>query len=320
MARRASADLAAVSRRAFSIAELLVTIAICGALVGLLLPAVQRSREAARAMACRLHLRSVAGGTLQFAGARGCFPPARLVPARNTIAAAPSATWLVRVMPYLDEAAAAASWDDARPYDAQVDAVRAHVVPIFLCPSRRGVENARSASGRTPDRFAACGCLIPGRTVIGGAVVDFGGNHGDSVPGPTAEASLASGVIVTAEHLAGTSRWTPRLRPADISDGLSRTVLTAELHVPRDRLGSPPENGPAYDATDFFASSRVGGIGVPLADGPDDDVVGMGLFAFGSWHPGVCHMAFGDGRVEAVSTAIASDVLAAICNRSDASQ
>jgi hypothetical protein len=31
-------------------------------------------------------------------------------------------------------------------------------------------------------------------------------------------------------------------------------------------------------------------------------------------------MAFGDGRVEAVSTAIASDVLAAICNRSDASQ
>jgi prepilin-type processing-associated H-X9-DG protein len=127
-------------------------------------------------------------------------------------------------------------------------------------------------------------------------------------------------VIVTAEHLAGTSRWTPRLRPADISDGLSRTVLTAELHVPRDRLGYPPENGPAYDATDFFASSRVGGIGVPLADGPDDDVVGMGLFAFGSWHPGVCHMAFGDGRVEAVSTAIASDVLAAICNRSDASQ
>lgn len=317
MPRRLSAPLTAVTRRAFSIVELLVAIAICGSLMGLLLPAVQRSREAARATACRLHLRSLAWGTLHFQAARGCFPPARIVPAHNTMAAAPSATWLVRVMPYLDETTAAASWDDSKPYADQDDAVRAHVVPTYLCPSRRGVENARSTPGRTPDRFAACGCLIPGRTVMGGAVVDFGGNHGDAVPGPPAAAALASGMIVTGEHLAGTSRWTPRLRPPDISDGLSHTVLAGEMHVPRDRLGTPPDNGPAYDATDFFASSRVGGIGVPLGDGPDDDVVGMGVFAFGSWHPGVCHMAFGDGRVEAVSTAIASDVLAAICNRSD---
>jgi prepilin-type processing-associated H-X9-DG protein len=54
-----------------------------------------------------------------------------------------------------------------------------------------------------------------------------------------------------------------------------------------------------------------------LGNGPDDEVFGMGLYAFGSWHPGVCHFAFADGRVSAVSSHLSTAVLARLCHRSD---
>lgn len=304
-------------RRAFSSVELLVVIGIIGILSAILAPAVQMAREAARGTTCRSRLRSLAFATLRFEQGRGCLPPARVLPA--AAADVPSATWLVRVMPYLEQPAAAA-WDDSKPYADQSDAARGLVVADFLCPTRREPSNAVTAATMSPDRFASCGCLIPGRPVAGGAVADFGGNHGHSPPTAPGAATAGSGLIVSAEYLPGTARWLPRVRPQDARDGLSHTLLAAEMHVPRGRLCRPPDNGPAYDATDFFSSSRVGGRGVPLGDGPDDDAAGMGLFAFGSWHPGVCHAAFGDGRIVPVSTAIAADVLSSLCDRADDSR
>lgn len=56
---------------------------------------------------------------------------------------------------------------------------------------------------------------------------------------------------------------------------------------------------------------------MPLAQGPDDDVMGMGLFAFGSWHSGVCHFAFADGRVVAVRNSVSTQVLERLCNCGD---
>ena len=94
-------------------------------------------------------------------------------------------------------------------------------------------------------------------------------------------------------------------------------VRAGEMHVPRDKLATVPENGPAYDGSRFYNAARVGGLGVPLAAGPDDDVNGMGLFAFGSWHAGVCHFAFADGRVAALRATISADTLARLCNRAD---
>jgi type II secretory pathway pseudopilin PulG len=305
-------------RFAFTIIELLVAIAIIATMIGLLLPAVAAAREASRATTCRHRLRSLALATLQFHATRECFPPARLVPADAPPPfAAPSATWLVRVMPFIEAGTAAASWDESKPYDDQAEPVRARVMTDFLCPTRRDATNAVTPSARSPDQLAACGCFIPGRFVTGGAVVDFGGNQGHEPPGETSSAGGGSGLIVSATHIPGTARWRPRVRHADVADGLSHTVLAGEMHVPRSGLSRPPDNGPAYDGREFFNMSRVGGLGVPIGDGPDDDAAGMGLFAFGSWHVGACHFAFGDGRVEAVSPRISADLLASLCNRAD---
>jgi prepilin-type N-terminal cleavage/methylation domain-containing protein len=65
------------SRRAFTLVELLVVIAITGTLVGLLLPAVQATREAARRSQCGDNVRKIVHFMTLFADANGTLPPRR---------------------------------------------------------------------------------------------------------------------------------------------------------------------------------------------------------------------------------------------------
>jgi prepilin-type N-terminal cleavage/methylation domain-containing protein/prepilin-type processing-associated H-X9-DG protein len=312
-------------RNGFTLVELLVVIAIVGVLAGLLLPAVQAARESARGIHCRNNVRQIALATLLFQQSHGAFPPARIVPTPGTavgpVGSHPTSTWLIRIGPFLELPALA--WDESLPFADQSDAVRMQVVPGYLCPTRRGPELAITTSSTTPTTRAPCGCLIPGRVISGGAASDYAGNQGDLSPTATGATTdfywggNGTGIIITSDPLPGTARWRDRVRPADVSDGLSQTILLGEAHVPRGRLSRPPENGPAYDALDFFNCARVGGVGVPIAAGPDDTVAGMGVFAFGSWHPGGCPMAFADGRVDVLAAETETDVLGRLCNRHD---
>jgi len=310
-------------QRGFSLVEMLVVIAIVATLVALTLPAVDALREASRAATCRHRLREVTLATLQFEAVSGALPPARIVAPQDGSAIPSSATWLIRIMPFLGHDALAKRWIETQDYASQEDAVRAGVVTEFLCPSRRSPDQALANAGRTPDRFSSCGCFIPGRMSAGGAVSDFAGNHGSptdrGAPVPLGAAGPSTGTIVSSEPLPGTGRWRHRVRIRDISDGTSRTLLVGEKHVGRNSLLSSPDDGPAYDSAEFSSMSRVGGIGAPLAAGPDDTAVGMGGLVFGGPHPGGCHMAFVDGRVTKVSTTIAPEALDRICNRHDAS-
>ena len=309
--------------RGFSLVELLVVITIVATLIAITLPAIDMLREASRATTCRHRLREVTFATLQFETAKGAFPPARIVPAREGSAAASSSTWLVRIMPFLDQDVVADRWIETRDYASQEDSVRGAMVAEFLCPSRRSFDQALANPGKTADRVSACGCFLPGRMSPGGAVSDFAGNHGTPTdrgdPVPLGAAGPSTGTIVTSEPLPGTARWRDRVRVVEVSDGTTHTLLVGEKHVPRNRLCTPPDDGPAYDGTEFFGMSRVGGVGAPLGAGPDDDTAGMGGFVFGGPHPGVCNAAFADGRIARLSTAISPEVLDRLCNRHDGS-
>ncbi len=317
-------------RPAVTLIELLVVIAVLGVLIALLLPAVQNVRAAAATAKCQNNLKQIALATVHFADAEGAYPPARVIdfPFISLPFSPPpegSPSWLVRILPYLEQDAAFRGWEFTSPFAAHPPQVRTVVQPVYLCPARRGPENAVAPEVFRPGFILSCGCPFPAQMSRSGAVTDYAGNHGDPSPGggglPTDFywGGNGNGLIVTSRGFEGrTPGWLDRVRPADATDGLSHTTLVGELHVPRGKLCEVPDNGPAYSGDRFYPMSRVGGPGVPLAAGPDDDVFGMGLFAFGSWHRGgLVGFAFADGHVASLRPSLDSEILARLCNRAD---
>ena len=93
-------------RSAFTLVELLVVIAIIGVLIGMLLPAAQSVREAARRTQCLNNLRQIGLATTMFHDVHLAFPPARLYPKKNAQApfdkGGDQPSWLVRILPFLE--------------------------------------------------------------------------------------------------------------------------------------------------------------------------------------------------------------------------
>jgi type II secretory pathway pseudopilin PulG len=122
--------------------ELLVVIAIIGVLVSLMLPAIQASRETARRSSCVNNLRQLAMALSEYqfkherlpAGVTNPSGPVRNVPEGNHL------SWIVRILPELDEGARAANVDDSvGAYHARNDSVRQTCIGLLNCPSYPGV-------------------------------------------------------------------------------------------------------------------------------------------------------------------------------------
>jgi prepilin-type N-terminal cleavage/methylation domain-containing protein len=323
-------------RTAFTLVELLVVIAIIGILVGLLLPAVQAAREAARAMQCQNNLHQIALATHMFHDTLGAFPPARYQPrpdaAPDRACGGNETTWLVRIMPFLEQAAANQRWDYAVPYANHADEVREFTLSAYCCPSRRSateaIGNGLIAGSTTTWVTLPCGCRVPitspGSQTVNGAVGDYGGNHGDLSPGSFGLPSdfyfggNGTGVIISSHANCSSgipADWTDKIRMRDITDGLSNTFLAGEMHVPIGKLRQSPEDAFIFNGDHVFNSTRVGGPTVPIVQ--DNRDTANGLVSWGSWHPGVCHFALADGSVRGIAKSIDTETLGNLCNRHD---
>ena len=322
--------------RAFTLVELLVVIAIIGLLVGLLLPAVQSAREAARSMQCKNNLHQIALATHTFHDSLRAFPPARFQPRPDApperSCGGSETTWLVRIMPFLEQKGAEQRWDYSVPYVNHSDDVRTFTLANYCCPTRRSPSDALGVgllSGTTTTWITLpCGCRIPvtttGSQSVNGAVGDYGGNHGDLSPGSFGLPSdfyyggNGTGVIISSHAKCNSNiplDWTDKVRMQDVTDGLSNTFLAGEMHVPLGKLGKSPEDAFIFNGDHVFNSTRVGGPTVPIVQDNRDS--GNGLVSWGSWHPGVCHFAFADGSVRAISKSMDTETLGRFGNRRD---
>jgi prepilin-type processing-associated H-X9-DG protein len=307
---------------------LLVVVAIIGVLIALLLPAVQAAREAARATQCRSHLKQLGLAAIQFHETHNAFPPARLQsrgfdeePCETT-----QPSWLVRVLPFIEETAQYSRWDLNAPFEGHAADVREFVPEIYVCPTRRSHYESSIPSGTVEKEIVyPCGCY--GKILIhlvGGGVGDYAGNHGDFTGGSNGEETdfwrggNGTGVIISSRpqcREGSPAGWLDKIKDKDIFDGTSNTFLVGEMHVPTGRLAQVPENGPMYNGLDLPAFSRIGGPGIGLARGPDDTTVP--IIGFGSWHPGTCPFVFADGSVHMIDNYTDTEVLRSYCHRSD---
>jgi len=155
-----------VRRQGVTLVELLVVVAIIGVLVGLLLPAVQSARESGRRTACSNNLRQLALGLANHESAKGEYPvgsESRSFPAYRRVTPQ-HCRWsaLAHLAPYYERQDLLDGLDRSVPLyiDLRPDAIAPQnkpivktVVPLFLCPSDRGIAVSPIFG---PTNYAAC--------------------------------------------------------------------------------------------------------------------------------------------------------------------
>jgi prepilin-type N-terminal cleavage/methylation domain-containing protein/prepilin-type processing-associated H-X9-DG protein len=144
------------SSEGFTLIELLVVIAIIAILIGLLLPAVQKIREAAARMACMNNLKQIGLALHNFESANGGFPPCRVNNPPAPIGAKGQHTWAPFLFPYIEQQAVYDRYNFAVNFDNTTDTSKGTTnsaiiqtdVKIFLCPSAPA---GRKQTGTTPN-------------------------------------------------------------------------------------------------------------------------------------------------------------------------
>lgn len=226
--------------RGFTLIELLVVIAIIAILIGLLLPAVQKIREAANRMKCSNNLKQVALAFHNYESAYGYLPPLKRTNACSGENEMAQRSWAADVLAYVEQGNLVAGYnlnqdwwvnaDGSAPSGGTVGTldtgitgnraiVRNHI-KLLQCPSTPNPDRIQDKIAN-PRKTGACTDYF----LIGGIGVSFniaaGLSGSDALPVP------AEGMTSTWSGC-GSAALRPRSTFAGVTDGLSNTLLLSE--------------------------------------------------------------------------------------------
>ncbi len=284
--------------RGFTLVELLVVIGIIGVLMGLLLPAVQKMREAANRVQCANNLGQIGRAFLLHHDTYKFFPtaggdwstPPTYVNGLPALGTAQGAGWGFQILPFLE---AENVW---KGEGATTDADRQRLVvatpnAIFFCPSRRAPMTVAYA-----DSY-----LSQGRDdLVTHALCDYASDN----------LNEDSGAIRANE-------FGPPLRIADLLDGTSTTLLVGEKRMNVYYLGTVPrsDDNEGYTAGNDWDTMRDANS--PPARDTRAATPENGFANFGAAHPAGLNVVFADGSVRFVLYAIDPVTFARLGNRAD---
>ncbi len=291
-------------RRAFTLIELLVVIAIIAVLIGLLLPAVQKVREAANRMSCSNNLKQIGLALHNYADQHGSFPAGgdRV----NQLG------WHVYILPFIEQDNLYKQFNLTTPgaYTIPVRRVLGQQkVKVFLCPSSP-IEKVMTGGRHTPHlpefQPPNANGSPPYTTHYYGILGPKGVNPATGQPYRLFNAGAHGGF-----GLQGVFQQEKLTPIADITDGTSNTLAVGEMSWTSEVTGTRYRTW-IRGCHNSTACSSARNVNIAI------NTPGIAVFddiAFGSMHAGGTHFCLADGSVHFLSDGINLGVYKSLASR-----
>jgi prepilin-type N-terminal cleavage/methylation domain-containing protein/prepilin-type processing-associated H-X9-DG protein len=282
-------------RPAFTLIELLVVIAIISTLIGLLLPAVQKVREAAARLKCDNNLKQIGLALHNYHDVNRHFPAGYVSGvAANGSDTGPGWGWATYILPNIEQTGLYSALHLDQPIEAAANAgPRVTPLSIYFCPSDTAPPTSLAMNFSASGAAGASICVV--------ASANYVGVFGDSEPGVDGEGVFFRNSTIAIK---------------DITDGASSTLLAGERSVkmgPATWTGSvtganmyEPLNGPQVED----GSGMVLGQARRPPGAPNGEVN-----EFSSRHHGGANFVFADGHVAFIPASIDPAIYQALATR-----